>query len=281
MDSISLFPVRVREQFALRAREEVIRMASRGGCFVGAALSCVDLLAHLYLSVLRLEGQGASPDRDYLFFSKGHGVPALYAVLAGRGFFPRERLGMHLTLGEGIYWHPSRAVPGVEFHSGSLGHLLAVAIGVAIDIRLRGGANRVFVILGDGELDEGSIWEGLLVARAQRLGHLIVVVDRNAMQANLPTEELVPLEPLVAKFQAFGCVVRETDGHDFGALETAFADLPCQEGRPVVVVARTVRGKGVPSMEGRADRWFARLSEREATQVLAELDVVPGSSAET
>src|SRR5262249_39708600 len=158
------------------------------------------------------------PERDYLFLSKGHDVPALYGTLAELGFFPRERLQNHLKVSDKLYWHPNRAVPGVEFHSGSLGHLLSVAMGVAWDIKLRGRTNRVYVVLGDGEMDEGSIWEGLLVAAAKKIDNLVVVVDRNEFQANIRTEELIPLEPLPAKLEAFGWAVRDCDGHDFSSL---------------------------------------------------------------
>src|SRR5262249_55529588 len=145
---------------ALRVRERILRMARGGGCFVGAALSCADILAHLYGRVLRVSPHTlGQPDRDYLFLSKGHDVPALYGTLAELGFIAPERLENHLSTHDSIYWHPNRAVPGVEFHSGSLGHLLSVAMGVALDIRLRGGTNRAYVVLGDGELDEGSVWE--------------------------------------------------------------------------------------------------------------------------
>ncbi|HTT72466.1 MAG TPA: hypothetical protein VMG32_14675 [Anaeromyxobacteraceae bacterium] len=259
-------------ELALRVREHVIRMAVGGGCFIGASLSCVELLVHLYRHVLRLGPDRLhDPDRDYLFLSKGHDVPALYGTLAELGYFPRQRLLRHLSPEDDLYWHPNRAVPGVEFHSGSLGHLLAVAIGVALDVRLRGGPNRVFVVLGDGELDEGSIWEGLLVASAQHLDRLVLVVDRNGLQANVRTEELVPLEPLRDKLEAFGCRVHMTEGHHFGALASAFARLPLAAGQPTAVVARTLRGKGLPSIEGRADRWFMRLTPEEAGELLAEL----------
>jgi transketolase len=262
-------------ELALRVREHIVRLATGGGCFIGASLSCADLLVHLYTRVLRLTRDTlADPGRDYLFLSKGHDVPALYGTLAELGYIPRERLAHHLQTSDSIYWHPNRAVPGVEFHSGSLGHLLSVAAGVALDIRLRGGANRVFVILGDGELDEGSVWEACLVASALRLDNLVAIVDRNEFQANVRTEELVPLEPIPAKFEAFGWSCRETDGHDFAELEEALAPLreaPYAPGRPSVVVARTVRGKGVPSIEARADRWFANFTTEEVEGLLAEL----------
>ena len=269
------------EALALRVREHVVRMAgpgrggapgAGGGCFIGASLSCADLLVHLYTRVLRVSPERArDPGRDYLFLSKGHDVPALYGTLAELGWFPRERLLNHLSPDDVIYWHPNRGVPGVEFHSGSLGHLLSIAIGVALDVRLVKGPNRVFVLLGDGELDEGSIWEALLVANAQALDRLVLVIDRNGFQANMATEELVPLEPLAAKLTAFGCSVREVDGHDFAALEGAFSALPLSPGHPTAVIARTVRGKGLPSLEARADRWFASFTEAEVAALLDEL----------
>jgi transketolase len=260
---------------ALRVREHIVRLATGGGCFIGASLSCADLLVHLYTRILRLTPETlGDPGRDYLFLSKGHDVPALYGTLAELGYIPRQRLANHLKTSDSIYWHPNRAVPGVEFHSGSLGHLLAVAIGVALDIRLRGGGNRVWVILGDGELDEGSVWEACLVASALRLDNLTAIVDRNEFQANVRTEELVPLEPIPAKFEAFGWSCRTADGHDFDALEAVLAPLreaPLAPGRPSVVVARTVRGKGLPSLEARADRWFANFTADEIEGLLAEL----------
>jgi transketolase len=164
---------------ALRVREHVVRMATGGGCFVGSALSCVDLLVYLYgrhlnLSPARLD----DPLRDYFFLSKGHAVPALYGVLVEHGLMAQERLADHLTTRDSIYWHPNRDVPGVEFHAGSLGHLLAVAAGVALDCKLRGHHNRIVVLVGDGELNEGSNWEACLVAHAHRLDNLVMVVER-------------------------------------------------------------------------------------------------------
>jgi transketolase len=258
---------------AQRVRAHIVRMATNGGCFLGASLSCADLIVHLYDRVLRVSPDRLDdPDRDYLLLSKGHDVPALYGTLAERGYFPVERLRRHLDIDDNLYWHPNRALPGVEFHSGSLGHLLSVGMGIAIDAKLRGGPSRVFVIVGDGELDEGSIWEGLLVASAKRLDNLVVIVDRNGFQANLATEALVPLEPLADKFRSFGLAVVDTDGHSFPALGEAFAGLPREPGRPTAVIARTVRNKGLPSLEGRADRWFVDLTEREVELLLAELE---------
>jgi transketolase len=260
------------EALALRVREHCLRLTAGGGCFIGASLSCADLLVHLYSRVLNVRPSTRDdPGRDYLLLSKGHDVPALYATLAELGFFPVERLRNHLKTTDSIYWHPNRSVPGVEFHSGSLGHLLAVGIGIALDIRLRGGTNRVFVVLGDGELDEGSVWESCLVAAAQRLDNLVAVVDRNGLQANCRTEELVPLEPLPAKFESFGWACRTADGHSFESLDAAFSSLPDTPGRPSAILARTTRGKGVPSLEDRPDRWFASFTDAEIEALVQEL----------
>jgi transketolase len=248
-----------------------VRMSGGGGCFIGASLSCVDLLVHLYERVLRVSPRSLDdPDRDYLLLSKGHDVPALYGLLSERGYLDPARLARHLDPADHLYWHPNRKIPGVEFHSGSLGHLLSVAIGVAIDVKLCGGPSKVYVVLGDGELDEGSVWEAALVASAHHLDNLVAVIDRNEFQANIETEKLIPLEPLADKLRAFGFVVRESDGHSFPSLEDAFAPPPTP-GRPTAIIAHTVRGKGLPSIERRADRWFVRFSPAEVEQLLAEL----------
>jgi transketolase len=257
---------------ALRVREHVVRMATGGGCFLGASLSCTDLLVHLYARVLRLTPATLrDPDRDVLLLSKGHDVPALYGTLAELGFLPRERLANHLSTTDSIYWHPNREVPGVEFHSGSLGHCLSVGAGIALDAKMRGSKARVFVVLGDGELDEGSVWEALLVASAKRLDNLVVVVDRNGIQANVRTEELVPLEPLEEKLAAFGACACTIDGHDWADLEAAFAAIPHEVSRPTAIVAKTLRNKGLPSIEDRPDRWFVDLTPQEVDMLLDEL----------
>jgi len=260
------------KSLALRVREHIIRMSTDGGCFIGASLSCADLLVFLYSEVLRITPNSTSdPNRDYLFLSKGHDVPALYGTLAELGFIGRDRLKNHLKTDDSIYWHPNRNIPGIEFHSGSLGHLLSVGIGVAIDIRLRKGKNRVFVIAGDGELNEGSMWEGCLVAAAQKLDNLIMIIDRNEFQANTRTEELIPLEPLVPKFESFGWRTKRVDGHDFRQLADGLGTLPFERGAPSVLIADTVRGKGLPSIERKADRWFVNFTREEAAMLLKEL----------
>lgn len=261
-----------RAELALKVREHVIRMTRGGGCFLGASLSCTDLLVHLYTRVLRASPAFvADPDRDYMLLSKGHDVPALYGTLAELGWFEPDRLRHHLDPEDALYWHPNRAIPGVEFHSGSLGHLLSVGAGIALDAKHRGGPSRVFVLLGDGELDEGSVWEAALVAGAHGLDNLVAVVDRNKFQANLATEELIPLEPIAPKWEAFGWSTTRVNGHDYAQLDRAFAELPLRGGKPTVVIADTVRNKGLPSLEGKPDRWFVRLSPHEVEQLIGEL----------
>lgn len=265
-------PFKHLEDIALDVRTHVVKMATQGGCFIGASLSAVDLLVYLYadflnLNILNLE----DPERDYLFLSKGHDVPALYGTFAALGLIEEERLQNHLSIDDHIYWHPNTHIPGVEFHSGSLGHLPSVAIGVAIDIKIKGSKNKVVCVLGDGELNEGSCWESVLVASAYNLDNLIFVIDRNQFQANVATEDLIPLEPLADKFTAFGAAVRRINGHDFQEIDKAFSAYPFEEGKPNVIIADTVRGKGLPSIEKRADRWFCNFSADEIGQLLSEL----------
>lgn len=257
---------------ALRVREHIIGMSTDGGCFVGASLSATDLMVYLYQEFLNISKENLNdPDRDYLFLSKGHDVPALYGTLVENGILEASRLQNHLSTSDNIYWHPNTKIPGIEFHSGSLGHLPSVAIGVALDCKMRETNNIIVCILGDGELNEGSCWEALLVANAYKLDNLIFIIDRNKFQANIATEDLIPLEPLTDKFEAFGAAVARIDGHDFEALEETFNKIPFQKGKLNVVIADTVRGKGLPSIEARADRWFCNFSQHEVSELLEEL----------
>lgn len=260
------------EKLALQVREHIIRMSTDGGCFIGASLSCADIMVYLYKEFLNISHQNLNdPRRDYLLLSKGHDVPALYGLFAELGWIEKSRLSNHLKSNDSIYWHPNRQIPGIEYYSGSLGHLPAVGVGIAMDIKMRGDNNRVVVITGDGELNEGSVWEAVLVAQAYKLDNLIFLVDRNHFQANVRTEELIPLEPLQNKFEAFGCAVKRINGHDFEDMEKAFATIPLQSGKPSVIIADTIRGKGLPSIQERADRWFCNFTHEEVENLLKEL----------
>lgn len=266
------FPLENLPTLAITVREHILRMSTNGGCFTGASLSCADILVYLYTRFLNCTPTNSNnPDRDYLLLSKGHDVPALYGVLAELGYFDTSRLNNHLSTIDDIYWHPNKNIPGVEYHSGSLGHLLSVGIGLALDVKRTKGPNRVVVIVGDGELNEGSIWEGVLCAAAHKLDNLIVVVDRNHFQANMRTEELIPLEPIAPKFEAFGWNVHHVDGHNFNAMELLFGNWTKIDNTPQVVIANTQRGKGVPSIAERADRWFCNFSASEVDALIGEL----------
>jgi transketolase len=257
---------------AFNVREHIIKMATNGGCFIGASLSCVDIVVYLYKYFLNINKNNLKdPERDYFFLSKGHDVPALYGTFAEIGFIEKERLKNHLSTNDYIYWHPNRKIPGVEFHSGSLGHLLSVAMGVAYDCKIKKQKNKIVVLLGDGELNEGSIWESSLVASSLMLDNLIAVVDRNKFQANVETEKLIRLEPLTGKFESFGWNTYETDGHDFSDIDDIFNSIKLNSGKPSIVIAHTIRGKGLPGIESRADRWFCNFSEDEIKDLLEEL----------
>lgn len=259
------------EEVALRLRKTCLNLATNGGCFLGASLSCVEILLTLYAKKLNFpDNDPAHPDRDLFFLSKGHDVPALYGIFCELGWLQLDDLlETHLRPGSNIYWHPNRSIPGVEFHSGSLGHILSVATGCALDAHLKNEKRKIFVLLGDGELNEGSIWEALLVIHAWSLSNLHIVIDRNGFQANLPTEELIPLEPMIDKFQSFGLNVHRCDGHSLTELSEYF-HLD-QKGGASVLIADTKRGKGIPSIEGRADRWFCNFNHDELLQLHQEL----------
>ncbi len=260
------------KQTSLKVREHIIDMSTNGGCFIGASLSWTDLCVYLYKEFLNISaGTLKDPGRDYLFLSKGHTVPSLYATFAELGWIEKERLSNHLKTNDFIYWHPNVNIPGIEFHSGSLGHNLSVASGVAVDCKLKKQNNKIVVVVGDGELNEGSNWEALLVAAAYKLDNLLVIVDRNKFQANIQTEDLIPLSPLDEKFRAFGCTVKQINGHSFEEIENALSSFPFEKDKVSVLIADTVRGKGIPSIEMRADRWFANFPPEEIKKLKEEL----------
>jgi transketolase len=260
------------ENTALKVREHIIKLATNGGCFLGASLSAIDLIVYLYSEFLNLNINNLNDsNRDYLFLSKGHDVPALYGTFVELGWLDESRLQNHLSTTDHIYWHPNTQIPGIEFHSGSLGHLPSVAIGVALDCKIRNSPNKIICILGDGELNEGSCWEAMLVANAYQLDNLIFIIDRNKFQANMATEDLIPLEPLTDKFIAFGASVKRIDGHNFEELENALNEFPFEKNKVNVLIADTIRGKGLPSIEARADRWFCNFTSQEIDELISEL----------
>jgi transketolase len=250
-----------------RIREHIVDMcAGPEGGHLGGSLSLVEILTTLYFDVLRIDPRNPdAPGRDILILSKGHGAIGLYAVLAERGFFPVEELRSYGRPGSRLMGHPVRAVPGVEMPTGSLGHGLALANGFALADRDR----RCFVVLGDGELQEGSVWEAAMSSCDLGLTNLTAIVDRNGLQITGPTEETVRLEPVAERWRAFGWAVRDVDGHDPRALREAFTTT--EPGRPTAVIAHTVKGRGLPFVEGRTESHYASLSERQHSRALAVL----------
>jgi transketolase len=239
---------------------------------VGSALSVVDVLTALYFHALHVDPR--QPDqagRDRLILSKGHAAAALYATLAARGFMPRERLWEYLTEGSALAGHVVTTLPGIEWSTGSLGHGLPVGAGMALGARRAASTWRVFVVMSDGECDEGSVWEAALIAGARHLDNLVAIIDGNHLQALGHTDDVLPLEPLAAKWRSFGWGVTDLDGHDMRALSQALDALPIEANKPSVIIARTVGGKGVSFMEDRIEWHYLTPTIAQVTQALEEL----------
>ena len=249
---------------AARIRTHVVDMcAGPEGGHLGGAFSCAEVLAALYFSVLNVDPRRPDdPDRDRFLLSKGHAAVGLYAALAERGFFPVEELAGYGRPGSRLMGHPVRAVPGVELPTGSLGHGLALGCGFALAARYAGRASRSFVLLGDGELQEGSVWEAAIVAASQRLDRLVAVVDSNGLQLTGATADIAPMEPMADRWRGFGWAVRDVDGHDPDQLAAQLDAAPWEPGRPSVLIARTVKGRGLPFLAGRSASHYVTLSPR-------------------
>jgi transketolase len=259
--------------FANQIRRATLEMVHRvDASHVGGGLSMSDLLAVLYSDVLKVRPEEPDwPDRDRFILSKGHSCAALYAALALRGFFPREELESYGRDSSRLMTHISHKVPGVEFSTGSLGHGLPFGAGKALAAKRLGKGWRVFVMLSDGELDEGSNWEAILFAPQHRLDNLTVIVDYNKIQSLGGVSEVLELEPLAEKFRAFRWSVREVDGHDHQAVRTALNGLPWEAGKPSCLIAHTVKGKGVSFMENQLRWHYKSPNAEQLKQALAEL----------
>ena len=265
------------ERRANDMRADIVRMiAEAGSGHPGGSLSCADILAALYFGGV-LEHDPRNPQwegRDRFILAKGHAAPALYAVLAQAGYFPREELATLRKLGSRLQGHPdSNQVPGVEVSTGSLGQGLSVAAGAAAGLKLDGAPQTVFALLGDGECQEGQVWEAAMFAAHRQLDNLVAVVDRNGLQIDGRTCDGCDPGDLGAKFAAFGWDVAEVDGHDLDALVAVLGAAKAgRDGRPHAVIARTVKGKGVPFMENEAG-WHGKAPNAEqAAEALAALE---------
>jgi transketolase len=253
---------------AAAIRRHVITVATGRYAHLGGSLSCADLLAALFFRWLRV-ADDASP-RDHFLLSKGHAVHALHAVLVELGKLDAAELTTCGTLGSRLAGHPTRRAPGVEFATGSLGHALSIGVGIAMAEQHRRSGARTVVLLGDGELQEGTVWEAALCAPRFGLEQLVAIVDCNGFQAAGAVEDVVPLEPLVDKWRAFRWNVHEIDGHDVRAILAALDAVPATRA-PTAIVARTVKGKGVPGVEGTSRAHYTKLTDAEARAALASL----------
>lgn len=263
------------EELARIVRCHVIRMttASKSG-HPGGSLSATDLLVSLYFKHLRHNPEDPDwADRDRVVLSKGHAAPALYAVLAEAGYFCADELVQLRRIDSRLQGHPvkSSGVPGIEASTGSLGQGISVGLGMAMARQLNGEQYHTYVLVGDGEIQEGQIWEAAMYAGARKIPGLTTIIDNNGFQLDGPTDEIMTLEPLEKKWQAFGWATREIDGHSLAEIDDAFEWAKSTTDAPTVIIARTVKGKGVSFMEHNNKFHGSAASEEEATLALREL----------
>lgn len=265
-----------RRSKAIRTRD--LRMVYEAGLgHIGGEFSAIDILVTLYFAILDVDPSSpTAPDRDRFVLSKGHSAAALYATLAEKGFIDPDELATFMAPMSRLNGHPDRnKVPGVETNTGPLGHGFPVAVGMALAARADGSSRRTFVLTGDGELQEGSMWEAAMAAGHFELDNLVVIVDRNGLQQGDFTERTMRLEPLADKFRAFGWTVRDVDGHDHAALVDLLGSVPFEPGRPSCVIAHTHKAQGISFAMDRVE-WHHRVpSEDEFRRAMAELDGTP------
>ena len=248
-----------------------IKIANAG--HTGGSLSCTDILNVLYNQVLNVSSENfSSPDRDRYIQSKGHCVEALFVVLADKGFFPEEDLNTLCQYQSHYIGHPTKKVKGVEQNTGALGHGLPMAVGTAIAGKLDKREYKVYTLLGDGELPEGSNWEAALSAAQYKLDNLCVIVDKNSLQITASTAEVMSTDPLDKKWEAFGWAVKEVNGNDVDELKEVFNSLPFEKGKPSVIIAHTTKGKGVSFMENQLKWHHGVPSNEEYGLAIQELD---------
>jgi transketolase len=239
----------------------------------GGSLSCVDVLNVLYNQVMNVGPDNfTSPDRDRYIQSKGHCVEALFVVLADKGFFPESDLETLCKYQSHYIGHPTRKVKGVEQNTGALGHGLPIAVGTAIAAKMDNKSYRVFTLLGDGELPEGSNWEAALTASHYKLDNLIAIIDKNELQITGPTSAVCNTDPVDAKFESFGWAVHHVDGHNFEQLTETFNALPFTAGKPNLIIAHTVKGKGISYMENQLKWHHGVPSQEQYDQAMEELN---------
>lgn len=267
------------ERLARTLRARIIETSHRTNTpHLGSCLSCVDILVAAYFRALRIDpAHPRDPERDRFILSKGHGAAALFQVLALRGFYPESLLEAYGEDGGVFAEHPPapQCLPGIEAATGSLGHGLPIGLGMALSARIQGQHYNVIALLSDGECNEGSVWEAAMMAAAHKLERLVAIIDYNKWQATGRSQEVLALEPLVDKWRAFGWSTYEIDGHDMKALTTHLSRIPDGSGRPVAIIAHTVKGKGVSFMED-DNNWHYRIPTAEEVLIAKkELGIEP------
>jgi len=273
------------QQLALKSlqyRKGVLQAIEHAGAgHTGGSLSCIDILNVLYNRILRVSpGTITDRGRDRYVQSKGHSVEALFVVLAERGFFPEKELETLCRYRSHFVGHPTRKVPGIEQNTGALGHGLPICTGMAIAGKMDGADYRVFTLLGDGELAEGSNWEAAMAAAHHRLDNLTAIIDCNTLQISGRTRDVMNNEPLAEKWSAFGWAVKTVDGHDLAALTSALAS-PLTAGKPSCIIARTTKGRGISFMED-VGKWHHGVpNDAEYTRAMAEIDAAITAMKET
>ncbi len=238
-----------RSQYLRRLTIDALKGGERG--HIGSTMSLIEIIRVLYDDILNYRSDDPEwPERDCFILSKGHGCLALYAVLADKGFFPLSELETFCRAGSMLGGHPeAQKIPGVEASTGALGHGLPIGVGRALAARMHGRSSRVFVVMGDGEINEGSVWEAAMSAAKHKLSNLVAIVDYNKIQSAGPTAEILELEPLLDKWQAFGFAAVETNGHDVNALRELFQNIPVEPEKPTAIICHTVKGRGIDFAE--------------------------------
>ncbi len=259
---------------SIEYRKTILEIIYKSGAgHTAGSLSCIDILNVLYNNVLEINPSNFnSIDRNHYVQSKGHSVEALYTVLCDKGFFTREKLNTLNKFKSHFIGHPTRKIRGIEHNTGALGHGLSVAAGMAIGLKLDKKPYKVFTLLGDGEISEGSIWEGIMSANKYKLDNLIIIIDRNKLQITGKTEDVNPIEPLREKFLSFGLAVQEVNGNSIKDLISIFKKIPFEDHKPNLIIANTIKGSGISFIENQVV-WHHKVpTETEFQDALTELD---------
>ncbi len=263
------------KEHAKNIRKKIIEMVTKAkSSHAGTALSIVEILTVLYFKILKIDPKSPhDPNRDRFILSKGHGCTGLYAVLAERGFFPPTLLSEFYLDGGKLFGHSTLGTaPGIEASTGSLGHGLSLGLGMAIAAKIDKSDHRIFVLMSDGECDEGSVWEAIMAAGHYKMGNVIAIVDYNKIQSFGFVKDVMDLEPFSDKWRSFGWAVKEVDGHNTEELLDALSNVPFEKNKPSVVIAHTIKGRGISFMENQLDWHYKSPDSVQYNQALKELD---------